>query len=99
MLDPAAPALLVRTGDKSRVRIPVLARRSPHRLRFRTSDGDRPVPLELLSIAAVDQSPVVPRFGDQRLKIAHAAASASCAPTEATAARPSSSAAPAARAD
>src|SRR5947209_9248041 len=97
VLGPAPAALLVRSGNEGCVGIPVRARRRPHRLRFGTGDGHVTVALQLLPVAAVDQSPVVPRLGNQRLKFAHAA-SASCAPTDATAARPSSSAAPAARA-
>src|SRR3954452_11446210 len=97
MLHPAPAALLIRAGDKRRVGVPPVPRRRPHRLRLRPDDGHIAVALELLSVAAVDQPPIGPRLGNERLKIAHAA-SASCAPTEATAARPSRSAAPAARA-
>src|SRR4051812_33261166 len=97
MLDPAPAAFLVRAGHERRIGIPLLELRSPHRLRFRADSGEAPVALELLAIAAVDQAPVVPGLGDDRGEFAHAA-SASCAPTEATAARPSRSAAPASHA-
>ena len=68
-------------------------RRRPHRLRLGPDDGDRSVALQLLAVAAVDQAPVRPGLGDDRREIAHAA-SASFAPTEATATGPSSNASP-----
>ena len=87
MLDPAAAAFLVRAGNEGRVRVPVRSRRRPHRLRLGPDDRDRAIALELLTVAAVDQAPVGPGLGDDRLEIAHAA-SASFAPTDATATRP-----------
>src|SRR5205823_11988130 len=82
---------------EGRVGVPVLPRRRPHRLRLGTRHGVGTVALELLTVAAVDQTPVGPRLGDNRGEIVHAA-SASFAPTEATAAGASSKAAPADRA-
>ena len=69
MLDPAAAALLVRSGDEGRVGIPVVARRRPHRLRLGPDDADRAVALELAAVAAVDQPPIVPRLGDDGLQM------------------------------
>src|SRR5947209_15878164 len=97
MRHPAAAALFVRPGNEGRVRVPIIACRRPHRLRLRAHHREAAVPFQLLAIAAVDQPPVGPRLGNDRLKVAHAA-SASFAPTDATAIGPSSSACPAARA-
>src|SRR5258708_26269029 len=58
MLDPATSALLIRSGNEGRVRVPVGSCRRPHRLRFGTGDHDRPVALELLPVAAIDEAPV-----------------------------------------
>src|SRR5438270_5786965 len=94
MLNPAAAALLVRSRDEGRIRVPIVARRRPHRLRFGPDHLERAVTLELLAIAAVDQPPVGPGLGDDCKEAAHAAR-ARPAPTEATASGPSSRARPA----
>src|SRR6185312_1397401 len=98
VLDPAAAALLVRAGDEGRVRVPVAACRRPHRLRLRPDHLDVAVAFELLAATAIDEAPVAPGLGDERREFGHAA-NASWVPTEATAARPSSNAAPASFAD
>src|SRR5690242_5409929 len=89
MLDPAATALLVRAWNEGRVRIPVAEFLRPHRLGFRADHLVRAVTLELAASAAIDQAPVLPRLGDNRREVAHAA-SASLAPTAATARGPAS---------
>ena len=97
VLDPAPTAFLVRTWDERRIRVPIRLGRCPHRLRLGTNDAMATVTLEFLAIARVDQAPVGPGLGNDRLEIAHAA-NASAAPTDATATGPSSNPRPAARA-
>src|SRR5690348_14079785 len=97
MLNPTAAAFLIRSRNKCGVGIPIFPRRSQHRLRLRSDDLHLAITFELLAVAAIDQTPIVPRLGDERLEFAHAA-SASLVPTDEIAARPSISAAPAARA-
>ena len=77
------PGTKVASGDQSS------QRRRPHRLRFGPDDGDRAIALPLPAVAAVDQAPVVPGLGDDRLEIGQAhAASASLPPIEAMARGP-----------
>ena len=86
---PAAAAILVAAGDEGGIGIPVRIGRSPHRLGFGADDVDRAVAFEFLAVAAVDQGPIVPRFGDQGGEVGHAAR-ASLPPIEARAMGPPS---------
>src|SRR5690242_14421095 len=94
MLDPASAALLVGSRNEGGVRVPIVAGRCPHGLRLGAHDLDPSVALQFLSVSAIDQAPVRPGLCNQRLQF-HQAATASRAPTEAMAIRPSSNAAPA----
>src|SRR5688500_12352687 len=76
VLDPTPAAFLIRSGHEGRVRVPVGARRRPHRLGLGPDHRDRAVAFEFSPAAAVDQPPIVPRLGDQRGEIAHAARAA-----------------------
>src|SRR5205085_7860244 len=76
VLDPAAAAFLVRSGDEGRIRVPIAARRRPHRLRLGPDDREFAVAFELVAVAAIDQAPIRPRLGDQRGEAAHAARTA-----------------------
>ena len=71
-------------------------RRRPHRLRLGADDGDRAVALEFAPVAAVDQAVIVPRLGDDRDQVAHAARTAGT-PIVARARGPATILAPAAR--
>ena len=53
----------------------IVARRSPHRLRFGPHHADLAIALIFKAVAAIDQPPVGPRLGDDRLQWGHAAAS------------------------
>src|SRR5690242_21477395 len=95
MLNPAPTAFLVRTRNEGRIRVPVISCRRPHGLRLGTDDLERAVSLELLPIAAIDQTPVRPGLGNDCGEIAHAARTAGT-PIVAVARRPDSIFAPAA---
>src|SRR5689334_13909867 len=96
MLDPASATLLVRAGDEGRIGVPVVARRRPHRLGLGADDLESAIAFQLAAVAAVDEAPVVPGLGNDRAELVHAA-SASFAPTEATALGPASMRVPTAR--
>ena len=99
MLDPASAALLVRSRHEGRVGGPFLERGGPHRLRFGANHGDIAIAFPFLAVPAVDQAPVGPRLGDDRLEVGEAhAASAILPPIAALARGPDSIACPAARA-
>src|SRR3954454_9219341 len=96
VLHPAPPTFLVGAGNEGCVGVPVLPRRSPHRLRLGAHNFGRTIALELPAIAAIDQAPVGPGLGNDGLEVVHAAL-AIFPPTLARACGPESICAPAAR--
>ncbi len=68
VIEPAAPALLVRTGHEFAVRRPVFGRGRPHRLRFGANEAEAAIALQLAAMARIDQAIIGPGFADEGLK-------------------------------